>query len=329
MKEKTSINPEISVILVAPDHYSTVRKTITHLLKQTALDRLELVIVAPSADHLDADESELGAFPRVQIAEIGDLITSARATAIGIRRASAEIVALVEDHAFPEPGWAAALIDSHRQPWAAVGPVVRNGNPDKAISWADFLIGYGPWIAPAPAGAVDHLPGHNSSYKRSLLLKFGTDLEELLEAETLLHWNLREKGYKLYLEPRAITSHVNFSLFSSWIQAQYHSGRVFAAARIHGMSKLKQALFIGGAPLIPFVRFLRIFREMCKPGRFKMKFFSVMPILFVGLSINGFGQMLGYAFSAGNSKDKMAQLEFHRDRHVSKRDKLSVYQNRI
>ena len=60
--------------------------------------------------------------------------------------AHAPIVALAEDHCFPEPGWADALIRAHQGPWAVVGPVVRNANPATIVSWCDFVIGYGPWM---------------------------------------------------------------------------------------------------------------------------------------------------------------------------------------
>jgi len=52
---------------------------------------------------------------------------------------------------------------------------------------------------PAPAGFVDYLPGHNTSYKRELLLGYGADLDSMMEGETSLHWDLRSKGHKLYL----------------------------------------------------------------------------------------------------------------------------------
>ena len=74
------------------------------------------------------------------------------------------MVVLSEDHSFPEAGWAEALIEAHRGPWSVVGPVVRNANPDSLISWADFLLGYGTWLDPAPGGEISQLPGHNSSY---------------------------------------------------------------------------------------------------------------------------------------------------------------------
>ena len=36
---------------------------------------------------------------------------------------------------------------------------------------------------PATTGPIDHLPTHNASYKRDALLRYGADLETLLQAE--------------------------------------------------------------------------------------------------------------------------------------------------
>jgi hypothetical protein len=75
-----------------------------------------------------------------------------------VRAASAPIVVFCEDHAFPDPTWAEALIVAHRRPYAAVGPVVRNANPSTVISGADCLIGYGPWLEISQPCEPEHLP---------------------------------------------------------------------------------------------------------------------------------------------------------------------------
>jgi GT2 family glycosyltransferase len=316
--------PEMSVILATPDNEKSIRRTIEHLRQQTVRNRLELVIVAPSKTQLNLAQTELEGFFKVLIVECGEITSIAKANAAGIRQATAPLVVLAEDHSFPVPGWAEALIEAHRKPWAAVGPVVRNANPATAVSWADFLIGYGPWLDPTPAGPIEFLPGHNSSYKRARLLDYGAELEAMMEAETVLHWDLRKKGHQLYLEPAAKTAHINFSLFSSWIKAQYHCGRVFAGTRIKTMSVLQRLLYIGGAPLIPFVRLWRILKETRRPGRSEIGLLRVVPVLFLGLALDGLGQMAGYVFGIGSAKEKLANFEFHRHLHLSKRDRQAV-----
>ena len=287
--------PKLSVILATPDSYQTIRKTISFLRRQTARAELELVIVAPGKIIME----EMAEFCRVQVVEVDVVTTVGRANAAGVRAASAPVVALAEDHAFPDPDWAAALIEAHRGPWAAVGPVVHNANPDSAVSRADFRIGYGPWVEPQPAGERDFLPGHNSSYKRELLLAYGDRLEAMLEAETVLHWNLRAQGHKLRLEPTARITHVNFCRWSTWLGMQFHLGRVFAATRAQNWPLWRRAVFVCGSPLIPLVRMWRLWQ--------------ISPALVIGLAVDGLGQLAGYATGMGISAQKLVRYEFHRE----------------
>jgi GT2 family glycosyltransferase len=306
-------NPEMSVVLVTPDRYSTIRRTIAHLRMQTARRHLELVIVAPSAQELELDESELKEFFRFVVVEVGEIKSIGAANAVGIHKATAPIVALAEDHVFPDPQWGEAFIRAHQEEWAAVGPEVANANPNSLISWADFVLGYGPWMKPASAGVVRHLPGHNSSYKRSHLLEYGSRLENMMEAETVLHWDLQTKGYQLYLEPRAKIRHMNFGLLRSWIPAQFYSGRLFAAVRSQSWSGLRRLAYTCAAPLIPVVRLNRMLRYF---NHLKLQ---VLPILILGLAVSALGEMMGYAFGTGNARKKLTQFEFHRVRHVAQR----------
>jgi Glycosyl transferase family 2 len=314
-------SPAMSVVLVTPDGYETIRTTMRHLRAQTVRDRLEIVIVAPSADSLQLDNAELKEFLHFQVVEVGEVRSIAEGNAAGIRHARAPVVALAEDHAYPDPDWAAALIEAHRDSWAAVGPAVRNANPRSVTSWADFLIAYGPWSEPAAAGEVEHLPGHNSSYKRPILLDYGPGLATMLEAESVLHWDLRARGYRLYLEPRAKIAHLNFGLLSSWIRAQLHSGRLFAAVRAQRWSPLRRLLYTAGAPLIPLVRLRRILQQFPPAGRQWHAPRRTLPVLLLGLTVSAIGEGVGYALGPGDAGQKLSHFEFHRVHHLAKRDR--------
>jgi glycosyl transferase family 2 len=308
---------EMSVVIVTPDSYETIRKTMQHLRAQTVRDRLEVVIVASSLKRLGLDDRDLKDFFQYRVVEVGEIRSIAQAHAAGIRQASAPVIVISEDHSFPETGWAEALIERHRQPWAAVGPVVRNANPDGLISWADFFLGYGAWLDPTPAGEIQHLPGHNSSYKRAILLDYDRELEAMLEAEFILHEALRAKGYRLYLESAARTAHLNFGRVMPWIPYLVHAGRVFAAARARQWSPLRRLVYAGGAPLIPLVRLWRIRADIRRPGRPARLWPRILPALLVGLTLDAVGQVLGYALGPGNASRKLYSYEFHRDRYVA------------
>ncbi|HEY7534612.1 MAG TPA: glycosyltransferase [Thermodesulfobacteriota bacterium] len=320
--------PLISVVIVTPDNFTTIRKTIEYLRNQTAKNQMEIVIVAPSKAHLNLERSALDDFTSVKVVEVGNLESVAWGNATGIRQATAPVVVLAEDHSYPDPTWGEALIRAHRLSWAAVGPVVKNANPESALSWADFLTGYGPWIDPTPAGVATHLPGHNCSYKRAILIEYGNKLESLLQAESVLHWDLRSRGFEIYLEPEAKISHTNFSKLSSWIPVHFLSGRVFAAARSKNWPLFKRIIYIAGAPLIPVIRLCRSISEMLKPGRLQNMSLSmkirILLLLVLGLVINGAGELIGYTIGPGHSKEKLSSYEFYRYRHLSEKDKITI-----
>lgn len=314
--------PEMSVIVVTPDRYETVRKVVRHLRAQSVSHRLEIVLVAPSAKALGLDDSEMSAFLQYHVVEVGPIQSTARARAAGVQRASAPVVALVEDHAFPAPGWAEALIRAHEQGWAAVGPVMVNANPRTMTSWVNFLIEYGPWFEPMPGSVLDHLPGHNGTYKRAVLLEYGDRLEAMLEAESILHWDLRAKRHQLYLEPKARTLHQNFSAPLASVSLRFHAGRLFASARARRWPAWRRLLFTVGAPLIPLVRAARIVRELTRPGRPRHLLPRLLPPLLLGLVVDGAGEMVGYAFGPGRAMAILSDMEFHRHRYLAKRDRI-------
>jgi GT2 family glycosyltransferase len=314
----------LSVILATPGDFGGIRKTLAHLSAQTARDAIELVLVATSRAALAADPAVLALFRRHTIVELGEFRSLGAANAAGVRAASAPVVALAEDHCFPDPQWAEHLIRAHEGPWAAVGPGVRNANPASLVSWADLFIGYGPWLEPVDATDRDFLPGHNTSYKRALLLEFGDRLDDLMNVETVLHWELRARGHRLRLEPGARVAHTNFSLWSSWLPVSWLNGRAFAAERRKGMSQAKRLLYVLGAPLIPFVRAARTARSARTP-ELRRWFVLSLPALLVGLGADALGQMVGYAAGAGESRGRLAHFECYRIRHVTARDRREVF----
>lgn len=308
--------PAMSVILVTPDRYQTIARTVSALRAQATANRLELVIVAPDRRALEMPDADRQAFASVSVVAIGDVRRLAVAHAAGVNAATASVVAFAEDHAFPAPGWAEALVAAHSGPWTGVGPAMRNANPESLTSWADFLLGYGRWRVPIRSGAVDHLPGHNSSYKRAALLAFREELAERLQAPALLHDDLVRRGHRLYLEATASVSHVNFATWSVWVRLRFHAGRAFAAARARNWSVGRRMMFVLAAPAVPFVRLARIAGESRRADQPPGFLLNIAPVLWVGLVFDALGEVIGYVAGAGHTHDREWEWEFHRERHV-------------
>jgi hypothetical protein len=315
-------SPQMSVIVVTPDCFETVRKSIRCLRAQNNAHRLEIILVAPSVAEIAVDEDEMRNFYSFRTIEVGQMLSTARARAAGVRAASAAIVAFVEDHAFPGPGWAEALIEAHEQDWAAVGPVMGNANPNALTSWINLAVEYSYWLEPMRGGEVDHLPGHNCSYKRETILGYGERLEQMMDAESVLHWDLRVKGHRLCVEPRARTLHQNFSKIIPSLTLRFHGGRLFASARARDWPIWRSLLFTAASPLIPLVRIVRIARELRREGRPRHLLPRILPGLALFLGFDGLGEMVGYAFGAGRSMAILSEMEFHRQRYLRKADRF-------
>lgn len=309
----------MSVVLPTPDTFETIRRTIEALRAQTIADRLELVIVAPAGD-LPIDPVAVEGFASVQVVGVGTMTSSNAARVAGIRVARGPIVALAEDHCFPEPEWAAALLEAHGEGYAAVGPVLHNANPGTAVSWANFLAEYGRWVARV-AGDIDEVPGHNSAYQRALLLKYGDDLVELMEVESVIQAALRRSGERLLLEPAARAAHYNFSSFASSVSLRYYGGRLFAGHRVRVWKWWRRLIYVVGSPLIPFVRLRRILGVARRSGTCRLPRWRLIPVLLPLLIIDAFGELVGYLVGPGDAGTVLASIEFHRDRYMTEADR--------
>src|SRR5205814_10620629 len=112
--------------------------------------RIGVVILSPKAVTLNVRAATAARFACVRVvAQDPDVPAStAAARTLGIRSASAPIVAMTEEHSFPDPDWAEHLLAAYAEGGdrvAAVGAGIVNANPDSGVSWVNFLLEYGPW----------------------------------------------------------------------------------------------------------------------------------------------------------------------------------------
>jgi hypothetical protein len=232
-----------------------------------------------------------------------------------VRAAAAPVVAMGETHSYPQPGWAEALIETHRGPWGGVGPAIVNANPRSTIGWSNLLLDYGPWVEAADAGPADDIPGHNGSFKREALLEYGPRLEAMMESDSQLVADLRARGHRLYLEPRARTAHLNVSRPGPWMLERVAAGREFAGLRCARWSRVRRAAYAFGSPLIPAVRLVRVVAQLRWRGALGL-LPRVFPALAVALVFSAAGEAIGYAAGRGSPR-RLYEMELHRVRYVA------------
>jgi hypothetical protein len=177
-----------------------------------------------------------------------------------------------------------------------------NANPYSTLSWINLAIEYGPWLHPVSGGSVDHLPGHNSSYKRDLLLAYGSQLDAMLEAESVLHWELLAKGHQLCLEPAARTYHLNYSLRLPQFGCDFLADDCSPARRLILVTPAPVALWHGeSTDSVVRLQVLRDLRQPAKPPRVLR---HVCPLLGLALASDAAGEMIGYLFGGQTMQAK-------------------------
>lgn len=320
--------PDLSVVLVTPYGFAPMRRLIRYLARQEGRERIEIVLVAPSREELAPDANDLAPFWGHQVVEADVAEGLNRPRVAGIRAARAPVVALSEDHCFPAPGWARALLAAHAAhglACAAVGPMIALANPEHPRAWANYLIQYGGWMQPHAGGDIDDLPGHNSSYKRDVLLAYGDRLEQLMVADTMLHWDLRRRGLGLRLEPSAVTHHVFMTLLRPFLAENFYIGWQFAGIRSRDFGLGRRLVFVLGAPLLPLVRLRRIVRRARAHGWLGGLLPRAAGGLLLGLTASAAGEFLGYLLGLRDAMRHTVDLDFRRDRFVSAAERERIF----
>ena len=311
--------PRLSVVLVMQDRFEVVCRTLAALRAQTIQGDIELCLVVPSPESPAGPERDaMRGFAAVRIVPVGPIDDVDAEAAHGFMAATAPVVAHMEDHVFPEPEWAEAVLRAHREAWSAIGGQMINANPGTTLSWANVLISHQAEIVP-PTGEVASLSTHNATYKTAVLREYGERLPSMLGRSGGLMRDLRARGHHIAVDPAFRFHHQQVSRWDTMIRYRMNSGRNFAAtrARLNRWSFGRRILYMIGAPLIPVVRSMR----MAAPSRKLGVFPRVLPVLFVGLVFETMGEILGYAAGPGRSLQALSDYEVDRLRFMSDEDR--------
>lgn len=309
--------PLMSVIVVT-DSFATIARVFERLAEQTTADKIELVIVAPAKERVEVDNARRGNLGAVKVVNVESIKPMAPARAAGVRAASAPVVFLGETHSFPHPGFAAALLRAHEEPWDIVVPGLGNANPDGVWSWASFLMDYGQWLEDLPAGEIPGGPTWNVSYKRSVLMELNGRLERALSSGDELPIALRERGSRAYFEPAARIAHINVGRHG-WTDERYLSGLMVGSHRKAIWSRGRRLAYVFASPLIPAVILARIMRPVAVLVRRRALPLGTIPALIAGAMVRTMGEVVGYLVGASSeAQSRMEEYELHKTRYVAR-----------
>jgi len=253
--------------------------------------------------------------------ELDGVYLLGRAKAAAVLAATSPLVALAEDHCFPEPDWAEKLVAAFADgDHAAVGPAVRVGNSGEGLGSATHYMHWGAWTEPR-GGKAPMIAPHNGAYRRSVLLERADRLTALFATEQFLQAELLDNGHTLFVEPAAVVSHYGISRFVPWVGLGFWGGRLFGANRAahEGWTAQQRWTRVLTAPIVPFVRFIRTVACMRSLGRTD-EIVRAAPIQFLGLLIHACGEAAGYAFGTGTAERRYSRYELFRHQDLNRRD---------
>lgn len=257
------------------------------------------IIVPHTSDLLNA-ASLRSRYPKVRFVECADVAKSSTGSrehhdelrARGILASRGEVVALLEDHGIPAPGWVQAIEEAHREPVAAVGGPIDNGIP-KALNEAICLCDFAKYQSPVPDGESAFASDANVSYKRSSLDAIREVWKERFQ-ETAVNWALRSRGDRIVLSQKMALQQYRQNLdLSTAMRERYIWGRSYARARASAAPLAMRLLWTVFSPMLPFLLLTRIAALSRRRSR-AVQMIRSTPLLIPLLASWSSGEFAGY-----------------------------------
>jgi GT2 family glycosyltransferase len=210
--------PEISVILCSYNGARTIRETLEGL-RRLAYPRYEVIVV---------DDGSTDATPAIARGYDVRVISGpnrglSHARNLGMRAARGDIVAYVDDDAWPDPHWLTYLAaEFRRTSHAAIGgPNIPPPDENDVATC----------VANAPGGPIhvlisdteaEHIPGCNMAFRKSALEAVGGFDEQFRRAgdDVDVCWRLQEHGMTLGFSPAAMVWHRRRNSIGAYFRQQ-------------------------------------------------------------------------------------------------------------
>ncbi len=219
--------PMISVVVCTFNGSRTLQETLTGL-RQLQYPNFEVIVVDDgSTDGVTSEIAQQSGFRVIRTAQSG--LSAARNT--GWREARGEIIAYIDDDAWPDPQWLHYLANSfiNSSHCGIGGPNIPP--PD------DGMIAE--CVANSPGGPVhvlltdqvaEHIPGCNMAFRKSCLEAVGGFDPQFRTAgdDVDMCWRIQSRGWTIGFNPAALVWHHRRNSVSAYLRQQRGYGRAEA-----------------------------------------------------------------------------------------------------
>lgn len=304
-------HPKVSVVVCSYNGARTIRQCLTHLMR---LDYPNYEVIVVNDGSTDATGEIAAAFPVRVITTENHGLSSARNT--GMKEAGGELIAYIDDDAWPDPHWLTFLVDRFdKHDHAGVGgPNI----PPEDDTWIAHC------VANAPGGPIhvllsddvaEHIPGCNMAFRKRCLEEIGGfDTAFRVAGDDVdLCWRLQQRGWTIGFHPAAMVWHrrrgsvgaywrqqkgygrAEALLERKWPEKYHAAGNVNWQGRLYGRG-LIPALGIGGR--IYHGRWgMALFQSLYQPALDLWRALPLMPEWYAIVALLGGLSVLGMFWS--------------------------------
>ena len=219
-------NPSVTVIVCTYNGSATIKECIEGILK---LDYPNFDVIVVNDGSKDNTAEIVQQYPVKLINTSNRGLSSARNT--GMNNSGSEIIAYIDDDAWPDPQWLNYLTYAHTHSEHAC-----IGGPNIAPYDEGFI---STCVANAPGGPVhvlltdeiaEHVPGCNMSFRRETLLKIGgfDPVFRTAGDDVDVCWRIQESGNTISFHPSAVVWHRRRNSFKAYWKQQKGYGNAEA-----------------------------------------------------------------------------------------------------
>ena len=209
--------PRISVVVCTHNGDRTIQETLEHLRK---IDYPDYEIIVVNDGSTDGSVKVIRDHDVVLISTENRGLSSARNT--GMQAARGEIIAYIDDDAYPDPHWLRYLAHAFRTgDWVGVGGPNVVPPEDPLTSQCVALAPGGPTHVLVSDRQAEHIPGCNMAFRKAELEAVGGFDPRFWTAgdDVDLCWRIQERGWKIGFHPGAMVwHHRRPSLWRYWKQ---------------------------------------------------------------------------------------------------------------
>lgn len=284
-------SPELTVVVPSVNGVDDLLGCLDALAGERNGVELEVVVVDRCGEGVRAQA--VRRHPWIRVLAVPPTTSIPQMRAMAFVAATADAVAVIEDHVIVPRGWARALLDAQRETAAVVGGSVDNAATERLVDWAAFLCEYSHCLPPLRAGRTDWLTGNNVVYRRDLLQRY----REVIAAgkwENHLHDALRRDGIPLVCRPEICVRHKKHYTVGEYLSQRYLYARSYAGERVKEAPLSRRVAFGLAAFALPPLLLWRTVSRVLKKGRYRAQLLRSLPLLTLFVGSWSLGEVVGY-----------------------------------